>query len=118
MESSQTLNHNALGVIITNRYLSSAAIKHFRCDKCSPLLFIQLEINDKMLVEMFGFDDDIDLNLLSLERKEIAESELYQSLKSGVCINQMLINKSVNSVLPNASVSRVLGKKIIYHFSC
>eukprot|EP01083_Nonionella_stella_P139213 424166_1 len=93
----------ALGIIITNVSMSSAALSHFNRANCSPLIFIRMAINDSLLFSLFGINE-----MQLTHQLHWAENEQYSQLKNGVYINQILINTSITKLLPNACVSRVL----------
>ena len=80
------------------------------------MLDVDTEVHGGALETMDIDQADLDSRVLN---SKCSLSEMYDELKSGHFIRQMIMNKPVLAVLPNASISRVLVpmKKPTYHFS-
>ena len=111
----QPSGDQCLGVVITNVSLSSPALSHFQKYKSNPLLLIRMAIDDDVLLSMFGCDSD-NMEPDAFEWNKQCE----KSISDNECIDQILINSSTRTLLPNASVSRILlpDNRAKYLFSC
>ena len=97
LQLESTLDHT-LGVLIANVPLSNAALNHFRQDMCNPLIYIQMDVCDDILMK----------------------ADINQANDLSDYVTQILLNQSVIRLLPNASVGRILlpEQKQKFIFSC